>query len=261
VIPQKYRVIRSKDGPGTETFLVFDSADLSTETRERLIIFSTERNLNLLNQCDHWFGDGTFKLTPPLFSQIYTIHGLHRSNVLPLVYVLMTNKSQNLYLEMFQQLQILEPSLNPRTMMTDFEMATLNAFHDVFPEAVQRGCFFHHKQCLLRKLQTMGEVNDKYNSDATYKMKVKMMPALAFIPEDQVKNAFEKLINDQLYEDVELEIINYYSDVWVLGVQVTRSTRRPPIYPPKLWNCYEAVKLGIQKTNNDVEGNIDYQVS
>ncbi|RWS19111.1 hypothetical protein B4U80_11385, partial [Leptotrombidium deliense] len=62
-----------------EEFILHDSGPQD----ERIILFGTQRNLDLLASSPHWFADGTFKTTPPLFSQIYTIHGIKYNSVLP----------------------------------------------------------------------------------------------------------------------------------------------------------------------------------
>lgn len=62
-----------------EEFLLFDSGP----AMNRLLIFGTSSNLKFLKECDEWYLDGTFKTAPPLFSQLYTIHGMSnkRSNL------------------------------------------------------------------------------------------------------------------------------------------------------------------------------------
>lgn len=44
-----------------ERFLIFDSRD-EGETGERVIVFATKRNLELLKESEAWFLDGTFKV-------------------------------------------------------------------------------------------------------------------------------------------------------------------------------------------------------
>lgn len=42
---------------------------------DRLIIFSTKKNISLLKRCEVWCSDGTFSAVPSIFEQLYTIHG------------------------------------------------------------------------------------------------------------------------------------------------------------------------------------------
>lgn len=57
-----------------QDFLIFDSGP----GEERILIFSTEENLNLLASCSSIYMDGTFGVAPLLFTQLYTIHGKFR---------------------------------------------------------------------------------------------------------------------------------------------------------------------------------------
>jgi hypothetical protein len=39
----------------------------------------------MMINCSHWYPDGTFKMIPPLFAQVWTIHGFKYNNVLSTV--------------------------------------------------------------------------------------------------------------------------------------------------------------------------------
>lgn len=54
-----------------ENFLLYDKGPCA----DRLIILGTTDNLDFLSTCDAIFMDGTFSVAPPLFYQMYTIHG------------------------------------------------------------------------------------------------------------------------------------------------------------------------------------------
>ena len=68
VLPYEYQII----GAG-ERFLPFDGGvgDIN-----KMFIFATNDAIELLANSSQWFGDGTFKLCPQTFSEIYTIHFL-----------------------------------------------------------------------------------------------------------------------------------------------------------------------------------------
>ena len=54
-----------------EQCLIFDSGQSDAD---RIFIFGTNQSLDLLSQSQNWFGDGTFKVRPQIFFQIYTFH-------------------------------------------------------------------------------------------------------------------------------------------------------------------------------------------
>jgi len=107
----------------------------------------------LLQESDNWLGDGTFKTVSSIFSQLYTIHSYKSDCVVPLVYILMTNRTKNSYIEVLRQLLILNPQLDPLSILIDFEQPFISAFGEIFPKAVIKGCFFHFGQCVWRKIQ------------------------------------------------------------------------------------------------------------
>ena len=77
VLPESFQ--RTKMG---DKFLLYDSG---TEDDDRIFIFGTAHALTVLASCQHWFVDGTFKVVPKLFHQLYTIHGLDGNATFPLL--------------------------------------------------------------------------------------------------------------------------------------------------------------------------------
>lgn len=63
----------SKTISGGKDFILYDRHEEGDDGR--LIIFGTEDNLAFLARCVGLFMDGTFGIVPPLFYQLYTIHG------------------------------------------------------------------------------------------------------------------------------------------------------------------------------------------
>lgn len=64
MIPQKYHLTNDE-----QPFLLYDSGPGG----DRILLFSTERNLRLMENCKHWYADGTISTSPSLFTQIYTV--------------------------------------------------------------------------------------------------------------------------------------------------------------------------------------------
>ena len=74
--------------PAEKTTLPFGEQFLYGDTgagKERMLVFTTNTNMELLAKCPHWFGDGTFKTVSPMFCQLYTLHGLIGDSTVPLV--------------------------------------------------------------------------------------------------------------------------------------------------------------------------------
>ena len=111
-----------------EKFLAYDSG---SDDRKRLLIFSTEQNLDLVKSTAQWHADGTFKCCPALFYQLYTVHGVLNGHTIPLVYMLLKRKTRKLYLRALNELKEINPCLQLSRITIDFEIACLLAFEEL----------------------------------------------------------------------------------------------------------------------------------
>ncbi|CAF3241115.1 unnamed protein product [Rotaria sp. Silwood2] len=125
------------------SFLQYDSG----AGNDRIIIFSSLEQLQLLENCEQLLVDGTFKVTPSIFYQLYALHVVYRNSVLPVVFALLPNKTEQTYRRLIDKLSELCPLWNPKYIMMDFEKSSINAFADKFTTttnpSVMSGCFFH----------------------------------------------------------------------------------------------------------------------
>ena len=72
----------------------------------RMFIFATDDALDMLANSPQWFGDGTFKLCPEIYFQIYTVHALSNNDVLPCVFGLLPSKTEVIYTDFLRQSSI-----------------------------------------------------------------------------------------------------------------------------------------------------------
>ena len=106
---------------------------------QRILMFASDDSLELLQESESWFCDGTFKTVPKLFAQLYTVHAKHHGHIIPVLYALLPNKQEETYTRMLTALSEVCPELAPTTITTDFEQAAINAFQGKFPEARLQG--------------------------------------------------------------------------------------------------------------------------
>lgn len=233
-----------------ETFLLFDSGVIPN----RILIFSTRSNITLLAQSQNWYADGTFKVVPTLFEQLYTIHGLKDNVAIPLVFALLPNKTEQTYIKLLQEIKnVLPAGAGPRTIMTDFELAMINAVQQELPDTVHRGCFFHFSQCIFRHIQSNG-LQREYEQNPQTALTLKMLPALAFVPTNDVVNAFDHLCDQNMFPPELRAVVDYFEDTWIGRPQRRGRQRRQPLFAHTMWNCYDGVRDGLPKTNNFIEG-------
>ncbi|CAG8694992.1 5230_t:CDS:2, partial [Gigaspora rosea] len=211
-----------------ENFLVRDSII----GEDRILLFTTKANIQNLSKALYWIMDSTFKTVPTIFRQLYTIHApigiAYNSRVLPLVYALMTKKSEELYRALFQDLiEFAEESnilLRPTTILTDFELAAINVSRDEFPNVHNKGCFFHLGQ--------------------------------TFLPSNEIPAAFDVLKEKMLPETN--EAVQWFEDNYVHG-KVRRQMHNgtlscaPPLFPPQMWSVHDSIEIVVPRTSNIVE--------
>ncbi|CAF4155912.1 unnamed protein product, partial [Rotaria sordida] len=162
VIPVKFQLTSSN-----QQFLLYDNND----NDNRILIFASPDQLDLLNRCEVWHCDGTFAVAPKLFEQMYTVHGLIDGKTLPLVFSLLPNKKQESYETLFRIIQQHVQRM-PCYITTDFEKGAENAFGVIYPQCQELG---------LKK---------EFLENDVYRRTMKNLAALAFVPEKDVVRIF-----------------------------------------------------------------------
>ncbi|KAK3919917.1 FLYWCH-type zinc finger-containing protein 1 [Frankliniella fusca] len=259
---------------GGEQFLLYDSRDYRDGSESgsesgledeppRVMVFATKEALRKLGKSDIWFVDGTFKVSPVLFVQVFTIHGLYKNEALPLVFALLTGKAEPLYIEVLQALkdkaaEFHVPFPEPTTIVSDFELAIINACRKVLPHAILRLCFFHLGQSVYRKVQNLG-LAVLYNdpADRQYKVAVHQLLSLAFVPAEDVKDVFAEL-RPELPRQLRT-LADYFEETYVgerpRRLRGNRQPRpKPPRYAVEDWNQHNAALQDEPRTNNTTEG-------
>lgn len=185
--------------------------------------------------------------------------GRKRGISIPLIYALACDKTENTYVTIFKKIKELIPEIAPIQMMTDFEKAGLNAVTKEFPAAIIKGCFYHFCQSIWRHIQQIG-LQERYVNDLGFAAHIRMIPALAFAPEGDVVELFEKLEASPFFEDDnekeqndEVQALLGYFEATYIGQQ-SRNRRKRPLYNIAIWNMYDNTVNALPRTNNSVEG-------
>ncbi|XP_065315571.1 uncharacterized protein LOC135924440 [Gordionus sp. m RMFG-2023] len=187
----------------------------------RILIFATAQNLRLMAESSHWYADGTFKTTPLIFYQLWTLHVLYNKTVIPTIFALLPNKTKITYIRVLDEIKRLQNNVNPISVMIDFEQDEINAFTHSFPSITVRGCFFHMTQSIWRHIQSDSELLSHYldrDAGSDWSIKIRQMVSLAFVPVEDVFDAFYGLLHTQFYQDNESvldKLITYYEATWI----------------------------------------------
>lgn len=208
-IPEKYCLTAKK-----ERFIFFDSIAEDSSGNNRIIIFATKENVEILAKSSEWYADGTFSVCPLLFSQLYVIHGIICGHPIPLVFALLPNKMQSTYERLLVALKTEFPYMNPLKVHMDFERGAISAFKIIYPKIKFQLCFFHFKKAVYRKLCTIG-LKTKYDTDSSFALKVKHLISLAFVPHDKVIEYFNILIQEKILPEETTSFLNYFEETYI----------------------------------------------
>jgi hypothetical protein len=165
-----------------EQFLVRDY----TVNNRRTLVFVSPTGIDLLRNSSHWAADGTFKVVPDIFEQLYTIHSIQERKVFAAAFVFLENKSQAAYEMMFEALQEVVAHV-PESIIMDFETAAWNAVRTKMPGCDVFACLFHLCQSLWRRLQGAG-LSQRYAQDEEFAVQARLIAALAFLPVAKIQD-------------------------------------------------------------------------
>ena len=56
---------------------------------DRIVIFASNEQLGILQSAHHFIFDGTFKVVPEIFYQLYIIHAVYSDHINPVSYALL----------------------------------------------------------------------------------------------------------------------------------------------------------------------------
>lgn len=93
-LPEIYKTYSPNDGI-SERFLLADSGQES----DRVLIFGRLNGLKIIKNSQTWYYDGTFRIAPLLFSQVYVILAEALGGVHPIIYALLPNKKAIVFLK------------------------------------------------------------------------------------------------------------------------------------------------------------------
>jgi len=238
------------DVPDQYRFMIlFDSGP----SNDRIIILGCNELLDGLARASVWLADGTFKIVPQIFFQLYTIHFSFGNGMNPAaVYCLLLNKITETYHRLLRELKVLIPTAAPTTILVDFERAAMNSFSAAFINASISGCYFHLNQSLLRKVNEIG-LKTIYVQNDEVRIYILSMVALPFVPPNNVPEAFDILAGAKPDCEQLDELLTFFEHTYVRGRRLRCRANGPALYPIQVWNKHMADFDGVARTNNAIE--------
>ncbi|XP_076448513.1 uncharacterized protein LOC143285168 [Babylonia areolata] len=215
-------------------------------------IFCTEENFSTLRRCETVYMDGTFRACPQPYRQVFTILGDVRGFVIPLVNVLMANRTTGSYRQVLARVrritrQITHHNWRPQVIIADFEMGLWNAVETELPTATLLGCYFHLTQNFWRKIQELGLARP-YRMNQRLQDTVRKVMAIGYLPIPLLRNNFRALEQSRRPR----RLVNHFPALQDFFNYVGNTYIQPnAAFPPAAWNVPN--RNMAQRTNNHAE--------
>ena len=216
-----------------------------------ILIFMSDRSARLLQTASEIYVDGTFKVCPRPYGQVLTIHATILNRVIPLAFCVLKSKETACYRKALKHLKlrvraVSGGTLNPQTIVCDFEISLLNAAETEFPQAKIAGCFFHFCQAIWRHVQQLGLAR-AYRRLPQVKKFIRRLMAMGYLPLALVRINFFLMFQSNTVrrlfrrQPALRQLVDYFRRNYIDGN-----------FRPRLWNVFER---GMNtRTNNHSEG-------
>lgn len=206
------------------------------------IIFATDKQLQLLQSACEVYFDATFKVVPSIYYQLFTIFVPFADAAFPVIFALMTRKTQALYIAVFEKVKVLTPQFTPASAMADFEEASVSAFKHVYGSVNISGCWFHYAQAIVKRINKVG-LKNAYQQNADVMDTVRCMLGLPLLPALEITAAVDDVLQainaSCLFAHQLRQLVEYVQSQWI---------RKSSIGPERL-----TVRHHKSRTNNVLE--------
>ena len=232
---------------------------------EKIIIFSSQDQMDVLKSAQYWVADGTFEaVNKTLFSQLFIITSMSQTGItVPTLFALLPNKETSSYQRVFQYLRD-EGATPPNSLKTDFEWAIIRGFLNVFPGVEVNGCDTHFKRALRRNLtSTEIGLGSLYSTSREFQTLVRYIWALSLVPPSQIIQVWDTFIQAEFvelkkaFEDDEEAVdawLGYFERTYVGALNTRTGVRKAPMFAHSLWSKYEVILEDEALTSNAAEG-------
>jgi hypothetical protein len=110
----------------------------------------------------------------------------------------MRKKNEQSYIKLCIYLEEKMPNFIPENFLLDFKLAARQVFKNFYQKTVFSGCLFHFSQIMWRRIQKIG-LAEKFRTIETVNLNIKLLLSLEFVPETQIADYYEELV-EQIFK-------------------------------------------------------------
>lgn len=192
----------------SDKFLISDD-----DGTNKILVFATKAARQELksSKSKFYFGDATFKCVPKPYYQLYTIHvdlnsDDHSTNVVPVIFALMANKEQSSYVRLFETIK--NHGIDLKTYKCDYEIAQINAYHQVFPNGTLSGCYHHYNAAVFKKAKSL------HGKTSAERMVVRKTAILPLLPPNKILEAWLEIAESAPATNNMRAFKKYFAKTW-----------------------------------------------
>ncbi|CAF2838644.1 unnamed protein product [Rotaria sp. Silwood2] len=164
----------------------------------------------------------------------------------PIVYSCCQDKSEETYVNLYQSLVQYATkknvTLNPTSILIDFEQSAINAINRVFPRTVVNCCHFHFAQNIWKKVKKYGLT--KLSKEQHIRRQIANIISLPLVPTNEINNFMERIIDILSNIDSKFDKLTDY----VLNTYVEDGR-----FSSVFWNHFNSIGER-SRANNHLEG-------
>uniref|UniRef100_A0AC35G079 MULE transposase domain-containing protein n=1 Tax=Panagrolaimus sp. PS1159 TaxID=55785 RepID=A0AC35G079_9BILA len=226
-----------------ESFLMHDTG---LDDPDRILFFTTQKNLEHLKASAYWGINCVSKFVPRPFCVTWIIHGFYRFKAIPFVYILVRASNPSTF---ERAMKLLPEDVRPRHVMMDYNRKEYKLAQAFFPDARFHLCYFYFTSDIMKKIANFHWVS-RYRRDEQFHLDVKCFMMLSFVKIPDVHRYFNVLKEtfDAIYPDsINLgEFYAYMEEKWIGNPQEGKASEMPA----ELWNVYDSTLNQYPRTNN-----------
>lgn len=168
--------------------------------------------------------DATFKVCPlGAFYQFLIIYVGFCGQAVPFIYVLMSRKTEECYVHLFNTLKSIF-TLDGKSFMTDFEAPIRNALRIVYPAVRQNTCWFHFCQAAKRMCMKYPDLVIAIKSNERVKQAYYKLLALPLLPAKDIVQCFQMVKSELVDTQAAKPYLQYFERQWIKRVIISYIT-------------------------------------
>ena len=190
--------------------LIFDS---SAGAADQIIAFASVQARQLFTESKNRYADGTFKVCPPDFYQLYTFHTQRGGRIFSCIFVFSPNKTEVTCRRLMVVMSNLTNRSSPTNVFVNLERCAINSIQTNFANANVKGCFFHHCSNVWKHVQNIG-LQVRYEEKPEFPLQIQILTALT---SQDVARGFAAVCNGIRvnFGDVAKELLVYFDYIYI----------------------------------------------